>query len=561
MTARWTRSADVVVVGLGMSAGPVLDAVLNGGHGTVEVIDRGELGPRWPDHHLGEHLMGGRSGLSVPADEDWVEMRGGSGRVTRVGKWWAARWAGGGAWLWYGQLSRFRESDLAMPGRLAGVPGHQAREWPICFAELTEHYRAVESVLLPYGHPYGMSDDVYSRVECAAYARRPRASAFEQQVIDRLAAGGLRPYVGQTALGGRAWDMRPTSPTAAVPDDDGLRPPLRTRRTWIGVVRDRLLEGTRCQVTPNTTVVRVFVDRGEVSGLETVRRARDNSVVVERIRARTVILACGALETIRILLMSELPNRNGLLGASFTLTQERVAYIPTDIERDRDVRAQREGTYANVVVKDFYDGPPGGAPVKCGKFALYDGYAAELPHRHARNLGLQGEALKRFVEDERRRYAVKVSFKGESIPWEGKYVELGASRNHLGVPVVRMRYEPHPYDREISAHAVKVIRRLAALLGSRRPVIRPLPTAAALVSAHHHGGAVFGADPQQAVVDANGECYEARGLHIADSSVMPTSGATNSTLTAMALAHRLAHARFGPSPRRVEPGDESERVG
>ncbi len=76
-----------------MSAGPVLDAVLNGGHGTVEVIDRGELGPRWPDHHLGEHLAG-KSGLSVPADEDWVEMRGGSGQVTRISKWWAARWAG-----------------------------------------------------------------------------------------------------------------------------------------------------------------------------------------------------------------------------------------------------------------------------------------------------------------------------------------------------------------------------------------------------------------------------------------------------------------------------------
>ena len=47
-------------------------------------------------------------------------------------------------------------------------------------------------------------------------------------------------------------------------------------------------------------------------------------------------------------------------------------------------------------------------------------------------------------------------------------------------------------------------------------------------------------DPRQGVVDANCQVHGVAGLYVAGSSVFPTSGHTNPTLTIVALALRLA---------------------
>jgi choline dehydrogenase-like flavoprotein len=57
---------------------------------------------------------------------------------------------------------------------------------------------------------------------------------------------------------------------------------------------------------------------------------------------------------------------------------------------------------------------------------------------------------------------------------------------------------------------------------------------------HHIGTTRMGTDPSQGVVDTNCLVYGVRGLYVAGSSVFPTSGTANPTLTIMALAVRLA---------------------
>jgi choline dehydrogenase-like flavoprotein len=50
----------------------------------------------------------------------------------------------------------------------------------------------------------------------------------------------------------------------------------------------------------------------------------------------------------------------------------------------------------------------------------------------------------------------------------------------------------------------------------------------------------MGADPHTGVVDPNAEVWSTRGLFAAGAAIFPTSGFTNPTLTAVALACRLA---------------------
>ena len=58
---------------------------------------------------------------------------------------------------------------------------------------------------------------------------------------------------------------------------------------------------------------------------------------------------------------------------------------------------------------------------------------------------------------------------------------------------------------------------------------------------HHMGTTRMSADPRQGVVDADCRVHGLRNLYVAGSSVFPTSGAANPTLTLVALAWRLAH--------------------
>jgi choline dehydrogenase-like flavoprotein len=57
---------------------------------------------------------------------------------------------------------------------------------------------------------------------------------------------------------------------------------------------------------------------------------------------------------------------------------------------------------------------------------------------------------------------------------------------------------------------------------------------------HHMGTTRMHADPRRGVVDADCRVHGITNLYVAGSSVFPTSGAANPTLTIVALALRLA---------------------
>lgn len=59
-------------------------------------------------------------------------------------------------------------------------------------------------------------------------------------------------------------------------------------------------------------------------------------------------------------------------------------------------------------------------------------------------------------------------------------------------------------------------------------------------TAHLMGTCRMGTDPKRSVTDADGRCWDIRNLWICDSSLFPTSGGVNPSLTIQALACRMA---------------------
>ena len=70
--------------------------------------------------------------------------------------------------------------------------------------------------------------------------------------------------------------------------------------------------------------------------------------------------------------------------------------------------------------------------------------------------------------------------------------------------------------------------------------IDPLISSHPIGGYHHMGGTRMASTAANGVVDSNCRLFESPNLYIASSSVFPTSGWANPTLTIMALAERLA---------------------
>ncbi len=131
----------------------------------------------------------------------------------------------------------------------------------------------------------------------------------------------------------------------------------------------------------------------------------------------------------------------------------------------------------------------------------------------------------------------------EQVPNPDSRITLGRGRDQHGVPRVQVDWRVTPYDTASIRRGEEIVDaelRAAGLghvekmLGEERP---PL----VFEGDHHHMGTTrMDADPKRGVVNETGKVHGTRNLWVAGSSVFPTGGWINPTLTIVALALRLA---------------------
>ncbi len=479
----------------------------------------------------------------VPLSDDFVtlSLEGGERRVVR--KWWAAANAGGGSLLWYGQMSRFQESDFAM-GDLVSRLGVRSEypylmNWPITSKDLGPYYSSIERKLLPLSSSYGNADASPKQGEHYVYEDRRYVSHFERVLVDTLSRNNIPSFVGHTCIGGRAWETKPCHPQTLEACDRAT--PLLSRRNWYRRIWDCIQRNPAVKVADNAYVTRLTHDATQITGLEYVARTPLGETFCKSINAKLVVLGCGPIETIRVLLNSNLPDPSCLIGRYLTFTTESTCYVKTTIPRSSCREDQLSGLFANVSTKAFYDTPCPGL-LKGGKVSIYDAFSAESPWKHVRNIGLFADDLAVYLKYARKYYVLKLSLKGESIPSADKYITLGKLRNVYGERVPSISYSYHPHDLRLHRFSREVFMNIARICGASGIIAASSPSSGEVLSAHHHGGAIFGKDPACSVLNSSCEHHWIRNLFVVDASFMPTSGATNSSLTTMANSLRVSEA-------------------
>jgi choline dehydrogenase-like flavoprotein len=132
----------------------------------------------------------------------------------------------------------------------------------------------------------------------------------------------------------------------------------------------------------------------------------------------------------------------------------------------------------------------------------------------------------------------------EQAPNPDSRVTLGSQRDPLGVPKPRLDWRLSELDRRTVSEALKALALTLGGLGLGRVYTRPLDDEEfwpGVFFGHHHMGTTrMHDDPQRGVVDADCRIHGLDNVYVAGSSVFPTGGYANPTLTIVALSLRLA---------------------
>jgi choline dehydrogenase-like flavoprotein len=265
-----------------------------------------------------------------------------------------------------------------------------------------------------------------------------------------------------------------------------------------------------------------------------------------RVAARAVVLATGGIENARLLLLSDrvqpagLGNGNDLVGRYF------MEHLYLDAAAE--IRAPRG------VISDFYTS---GHRVDGRRVRGILGLTPEVRRRErltnycgvlvAPNTSLLTR-LRNSIADVRAKHASRIYYLKnvmEQAPNADSRVTLGEDRDRLGCRRTVLRWRLSAIDKSTAhrAHAIlgeelarSGVGQMTSAMGSEAD-----PWPATVRGARHHMGTTrMHADPRRGVVDADCRVHGIANLYVAGSSVFPTSGAANPTLTIVALALRLA---------------------
>jgi choline dehydrogenase-like flavoprotein len=217
-------------------------------------------------------------------------------------------------------------------------------------------------------------------------------------------------------------------------------------------------------------------------------------------------------------------DREGLQGGAllfYPLYEAHTAFATPEVKAFLEVMAKRSGKAV-----------PGNA-------GRYMARALRAPHHVALAM------LRKLLVGDRpaRRWRLRAMFAAESR-FENR-VTLGSALDRLGRPCARVEWRLGERDlwsmRRWMQLVDQAVRR--AGLGHVTLAFEDAPSAwrtAVSGGKHHMGTTRMHRDPAQGVVDENAKVHGIGNLFVAGSSVFPTSGYANPTLTIVALAIRLA---------------------
>ena len=542
-------TVDAVIVGSGPGGATVAD-VLTAAGWSVAIIEKGRnhlldpedlSRPRFDYSNdeikfLSRHFLG-PDPLVEPRTFRTHEDDGDHTHVGEVNS--VPTTVGGGGTHADGKVPRFRPDDFRVRSVFGPQPDADVADWPIDYDELEPYYAEVEGLIGVAG------------TEGANPFAAPRSGPFPMPsgapmygaLVSSAAAErlGYHPYPAPTAANSVPYDGRPACNNCGFCAYFGC--PIHAKGDPIAMLQRAMASG-RAELVAETFVSRIVTDGRRATGVELV--GPDGSV--RTMAARHVVVAAGAIETPRLLLLSGLdhPLLGRYLMTHFQTIVAGSMPFRTYAERGRAVTHVHDDM---IVGDDASRAAAAEAGLPWMRGGLVEHSGAGLPIMEAKHMPW-GEHHPRIMADSgiRKRLWAFI-MQGEDLPYAGNRVDLDPTiRDARGYPVARVTYRPGRHELVASDHYGPRLRAILKEMGSEWAAVSSSPgtgnasSPSAIPESRHNMGTVrMGADPATSVVGPTGRLHQFENVIVADSSVFVTSAGYGPTLTLAALAARAAH--------------------
>jgi choline dehydrogenase-like flavoprotein len=520
-------------------------------------------------------------------DEPHIYRDGDNGDKATI-EGYTAQVVGGGTQIYGGVSFRFTPRDLTLKSFNAGRTDlaatdpngdieREARDWPISYATLEKYYAKAEYLvgingqqrnqLKPFGSP-------------AAYQKPLPPNPISHYAFDGMCyAGKGAGDNGQDVLPYRAplavitEDHQPSGrKTLAVPGDvktsfvNRFGDPLGLKsNTWVSLLAP-LIDTTSLEIRANCVATQLVSDGRKVIAA----RYYDPAGNEREASGKVVVVACSAIESVRLLKLSAaldptgfgtvIEENNDLLGRYF-LTHAfggASALMPERSDKthslDADWATDFCSTDTYLLAKGLW---AGGAiynntsdqalPISLGRTHG----ASDLDtlwHGFINDLTIVGQGFETFLKDNMGK-GLSVSFMANQVPQRDNRIELHPSvTDKWNRPVAYVIKTWHMHDKFLMDTLANECGNILSAGGNAThdyPIegkggVYNSENGIARIANHILGGARFGTDPRDSVLDPNCRLWGFENLYVTDGAFMPTSGGGNPTLTIEANSFRVA---------------------
>lgn len=447
---------------------------------------------------------------------------------------------GGGGTHADGKVPRFREEDFALLSTHGPIEGADVVDWPLSYGDLEPYYAEAERSVGVAGEA---GANPFASWRSGPYPMPPGAPMYGATLSCAAAEKlGLHPYAAPTAANSVPYDGRPACNNCGFCGHFGC--PIHAKGDPVAMLRRALLTG-RAELRAETFVSRIRSDGARATGVDFI----GPDGVERSMDARHVVVAAGAFETPRLLLLSGI--EHPMIGRNLMVHFQTfgVGILPEKVHGHRG-RAVTHLHDDAVIVDDKVREVAREAGLPWFRGGLVEHGGPSLPIMEAKNYPWGEEHKKLMRESPMREHLWGFTMQGEDLAQPTNMVDLDPSvRDVRGFPVARVTYKPHRHELVASKHHGRILVRVLEEMGatwttwatspSNRGAlgghISPVPH-----SRHIMGTTRMGTDPATSVTDPWGRLHALPNVVVADSSVFVTSAGYGPTLTLVALAARAA---------------------
>ncbi|MCU0608574.1 MAG: GMC family oxidoreductase [Chitinispirillaceae bacterium] len=525
---------DVCIIGSGAGGAPAAALLARSGL-KVAIIERG---PQLDDRKLRkDELDVCRMPLFRPD-----EMRGareiiyGSAAPLRANHLWTAACVGGGTRIMSGFFFRMQKEDFT-PRTVFGAPaGSTHRDWPLTIADLSPWYDTVERDMGISGSLYGAA----SGLAGSAPLKEHPVSGVIDSACSRL---GVKAIVTPRAV--LAKDIGNRGP-CSYSGFCGSYPCLTGAKasTHVTYIRSAQETGNLLLLTDK------FVYRLESDGDRVIRaHFFGPGGTTGSVKAATFIVACGAIESARLLLNSRsaqhrsgLANRSGQVGKNLTFTMP--CEVTGFFSKDKFPAANSgDSPFVQRSIQQFHRLEHEALEYRRGGTVVL-----LFPHPNPiqRMISLSwsggrrvwGEALKERARAYFSYHHLISDTFIEYLPSSATFVTLSHTvRDFWGIPAAHVHVQPHPENIRAGQIMAEKISTLFREMGAAGSEYTANPFTAGELQ---QGTCRFGDDTADSVLDRFCRSHDIKNLFVTDGSFMPSGLPIPSTFTIMANALRVA---------------------